>query len=70
MSETSTEIESHIQNTRRNLSANLGELEQKVKMAVDWRKQFKARPTAFLAVAFAAGLLASRIMRRRQRDPR
>ena len=63
MSETSSEIESHIRNTCRDLSANLEELEQKVKSAVDWRKYFKAHPGTFLAVAFGAGLLASRVVR-------
>jgi hypothetical protein len=71
LSETSSEIEEHIHNTRQNLSANLGELEQRVRSAVDWRRQFKAHPAAFLAAAFGAGLLlASRDGRRRRRDSR
>lgn len=70
MSETSSQIESHIRDTRRELSDNLEELEQKVRSVVDWRKQFNAHPAAFLAAAFGAGLLASRVVRRRGRDPR
>jgi hypothetical protein len=71
MSETSSEIEEHIKNTRQNLSANLGELELKVRSAVDWRRQFKAHPATFLAAAFGAGLLlASRGARSKRRDSR
>jgi hypothetical protein len=71
LSETSNEIEEHIQNTRRNLSVNLGELEQRVRSAVDWRRQFKAHPATFLAAAFGAGLLlASRDARRKRRNSR
>jgi hypothetical protein len=70
MSETTSEIESHIRNARRDLSANLEELELKVLSVVDWRKQFKAHPAPFLTVAFGAGLLVSRLMRRQRSKSR
>ena len=40
MGETSDQIERHIQETRNDLGDNFGELEDKVKTAVDWRAQF------------------------------
>jgi hypothetical protein len=68
LNETSNEIEARIEIARQNLSENLVELEQKVKAAIDWRQQFKAHPAPFLAVAFGAGLLASRAVTRQRRD--
>jgi hypothetical protein len=59
MGETSNQIERHIQETRRDLSDNFVELEDKVKTAVDWRAQFEERPGTLLAVAFGGGILLS-----------
>jgi hypothetical protein len=71
MSESSREIEAHIRTARQDLSANISELEQRVKSTVDLRRQFSAHPTPFLMAAFGAGLLlASRVMRRSRRDSR
>ena len=70
MNETSNEIEARIEIARQNLSENMVELEQKVKSAIDWRKQFKAHPAPFLAVVFGAGLLALRAVTRQRRDRR
>lgn len=57
MSESPEQIESHIRHTREDLSANLNELEQKVKSAADWRHHFAKSPVAFLAAAVGGGVL-------------
>jgi hypothetical protein len=57
MNETTSEIESHIRNTREDLNANLNELEQKVKSVADWRKHYTKAPGAFLATAVGGGVL-------------
>jgi hypothetical protein len=57
MGETTGQIESQIRTTRDDLSANLSELEQKVKNVADWRQQFQKSPGTFLAVAAGGGLL-------------
>ena len=57
MNETTDQIKSHIRNTREDLSANLTELEQKVKAATDWRRHYAKSPGAFLATAIGGGLL-------------
>jgi hypothetical protein len=57
VSETSEQIETHIRDTRENLSANLHELEQKVKSATDWRQHYHKSTGTFLAVALGGGLL-------------
>lgn len=66
MSETSAEIETHIRNARDDLSANLSELEQKVKTVTDWRQQYQKSPGTFLAVAAGAGLLLALMTRGRR----
>jgi hypothetical protein len=55
--ETSGQIENHIRDTREELSANLNELEQKVKSVTDWRRQYQKSPGVFLAAALGGGLL-------------
>jgi hypothetical protein len=57
MNETTEQIETHIRQTREDLSANLNELEQKVKTAADWRHHYAKSPGTFLAAAVGGGLL-------------
>jgi hypothetical protein len=66
--ETPDQIETHIRETRQDLSANLNELEQKVKSVTDWRQQYQKSPGTFLAVALGGGLLLA-MMTRRPRLP-
>jgi hypothetical protein len=62
MGETTDQIERHIQETRNDLSDNFGELEEKVKSAVDWRAQVAEHPGTMLAVAFGGGVLLSALL--------
>jgi ElaB/YqjD/DUF883 family membrane-anchored ribosome-binding protein len=66
LGETTREIETHIRNTRQHLSANIDELEQRVKSAVDWRQHYKAHPGAFVGAALGAGFLLSLIGQKRR----
>jgi len=69
MAESSDELERHIQEIRHDLKDNFGELEDKVKSAVDWRAQFEERPGTMLALAFGGGILLSALLPR-GRSPR
>jgi hypothetical protein len=62
MGETSYQIERHIQETRNDLGDNFGELEDKVKKAVDWRAQVEERPGTMLALAFGSGIVLSALL--------
>ena len=62
MAESSDELERHIQEIRHDLRDNFGELEDKVKSAVDWRAQFEERPGTMLALAFGGGILLSALL--------
>jgi hypothetical protein len=64
--ETAQQIETHIRDTRDDLSANLSELELKMKSVTDWRQQYQKHPGTFLAVAAGAGLLLALLMRGRR----
>jgi Protein of unknown function (DUF3618) len=59
MGERSNQIEREIQATRNNLGENLGELQDRVKSAIDWRVQVEERPGTMLALAFGGGILLS-----------
>lgn len=63
MGETASQIENHIEETREDLGSNLQELEARVRLAADWRRQFRKNPPLFLALAFGSGLLLSKIGR-------
>src|SRR5258706_12355179 len=69
MAESSDELERHIQEIHHDLKDNFGELEDKVKSAVDWRAQFEERPGTMLALAFGGGILLSAFLPR-GRSPR
>ena len=62
MGERTDQIERQIAETRSELTDNVGELQDKVKSAVDWRKQFGERPGSLLAVAFGGGVVLSAIL--------
>jgi hypothetical protein len=62
MGERTDQIERQIAQTRSELSDNVGELQDKVKSAVDWRKQFEEHPGTLLAVAFGGGVVLSAIL--------
>ena len=57
MGQTTDQIESHIEQTRDNLGANLHELEEKVKEIGDWRHHFRNHPTTLIGMAFGGGIL-------------
>ena len=69
MGETTKQIEAHIENTRKDLGANLQEVETRVKAATDWRQHFQARPMTILGIAFGGGVLLATMMSRRKNGP-
>ena len=69
MAESSDELERHIEDIKHDLKDNFGELEDKVKSAVDWRAQFEEHPGTMLALAFSGGVLLSALLPR-ARSPR
>ena len=62
MDETADQIEKNISQARGDLRRNVSELEEKASATFDWRTHYKARPFAVLGVAFAGGLLLSRLL--------
>jgi len=64
MTESSDDLERHIREIQHDLKDNLGELEDKVRSAVDWRAQFEERPGTMLALAFGGGVLLSALLPR------
>jgi hypothetical protein len=69
LGETTSQIEMHIRDTREDLSANLNELQHKVRSAIDWRQHYERHTGAFLGAALGAGLLLSFMGRRRRKRP-
>ena len=57
MGEKSNEIERNIEQTRAELGSNLQALEEKVKGAADWRRQFDKSPLTMIGLAFGGGML-------------
>ena len=57
MGQTAHEIEDQLQKTRTHLDANLQELEQKARDAVNWRYHFQNHPVPFVGLAMGAGAL-------------
>lgn len=68
MGDTTYQIERELETTRSNLSANLGELQDRIKSTFDWRTQVNERPGTMLALAFGGGLILSAILPRRNRN--
>jgi ElaB/YqjD/DUF883 family membrane-anchored ribosome-binding protein len=60
--QTTDQIEAHIENTREELGSNFQELEQKVKSATDWRRQFRDNPKMMLGTAFAGGIVLAYLL--------
>ena len=58
----SDQIKEHIEATRSELGNNLNELENRVKRATDWRRQFQENPMTVLTVAFGGGVLLSSML--------
>ena len=57
MGETAYQIESHIEQTRHDLGANLNELEEKVKSVTDWKQHFQTMPMTMIGIALGGGML-------------
>jgi ElaB/YqjD/DUF883 family membrane-anchored ribosome-binding protein len=57
MDTTTNEIEDHIEHTREHLSANIQELENKVRSVTDWRRMFQQKPLTLVGAAFGGGVL-------------
>ena len=62
MGERSDEIEEQISRTREDLRDNLYELEDRVRGALDWRRQFEERPLTMLAAALGGGMLLAALL--------
>jgi hypothetical protein len=62
MGETTSQIESYIENKREDLGSNLAELESKVKSITDWREQFRSNPMTMVGVAFGGGVLLASML--------
>ena len=62
MGERSDEIEEQISRTREDLRDNLNELEDRVRGALDWRRQFEERPLTMLAAALGGGMLLAALL--------
>jgi hypothetical protein len=67
MGEKPDQIERHIYETRNELGENISELQEKVRIAVDWRAQFDQRPMLMIGLAFGGGLLLSALLTGRRR---
>lgn len=62
-------IEQHLDHERQALRSNLEELEDRVRSALDWRRQFRSSTAAFLGVALGGGLLLGLMTARRTAVP-
>ena len=57
MGEKSDQIERDIERTRAKLGSNLQALEEKVRDATSWRRQFDKNPLTMMGIAFGGGIL-------------
>ncbi len=62
MDQTASQIERHIEEQRQELRYHVSELQNRVRNVLDWRVQFQERPAVMLTLAFAGGLLLSRLL--------
>ena len=62
-------IEHHLDDERQALRSNLAELEDRVRSAFDWRRQFRSYTAAFLGLAVGGGLLIGLMTARRRAVP-
>jgi hypothetical protein len=58
------DVKRHIDSTRLQLGEDLRELESRARRVVDWRTYFDKNPMTMLALAFAVGLVFSRLGRK------
>ena len=65
MSHEPAEIKAHIKAEGESLKDNLGEIEDRVKTALDWRYWYRTNTALALGGAAAGGLLLSMFLRRR-----
>lgn len=65
MGQTTEQIESEIDTSRRDLKSNLRELERRVRSATDWRGHFRKHTGVAMALAFGGGILLSAMLGRR-----
>ena len=69
MSPTVDEIRGEIAGSRGDLRSNLEELGERIKSALDWRKQFRSNPGAALAIAFGGGFILATAVDARHARP-
>lgn len=65
MGEPTTHLEKEIYDKRHELGGHIHELQDKAKNAVDWRAWTRERPWTMTGIAFAMGVLAAFVTRRR-----
>jgi hypothetical protein len=65
MGKTTDEIATDIDQTRKDLRANLEELETRVKAVADWRGQFRKHPAPMVVAALVGGALLSAMLGKR-----
>jgi len=58
-------LEQHLEDERQALRSNLAEVEDRVRSAFDWRRQFRSNTAGLLGVALGAGLLLGLMTARR-----
>lgn len=62
MGQATNQIEAHIDSKRAELGSNLEALEQRVRDATDWKRQYRQHPMPILGFAFGGGLLLASIL--------
>ena len=62
MGQTVHQIKDHIESSRNDLRANLEELSERARTAVNWRAQFRRNPGGLLAVAFGGGFILANMI--------
>jgi hypothetical protein len=69
MDRSTDRIEQHLDDERQALRSNLAELEDRVRSAFDWRRQFRSNTAALLGLAVGGGLLIGLMTARRRAVP-